>query len=30
MATPDLRFQFLRDEWPELFEPTAKAESLVH
>ena len=30
MATPDSQFEFLRDEWPTLFEPAAKAESLVY
>ena len=30
MATSDSQFQFLRDEWPMLFEPAAKAESLVY
>ncbi|MDZ4347648.1 MAG: DEAD/DEAH box helicase family protein [Candidatus Binatia bacterium] len=30
MATPDSQFQFLSAEWPMLFEPAAKAESLVN
>src|ERR1044071_9825388 len=30
MATSDSQFEFLRGEWPELFEPVAKAESLVY
>ena len=30
MATTDSQFEFLRDEWPMLFEPAAQAESLVY
>ena len=30
MAAPDSQFEFLRDEWPMLFDPAAKAESLVY
>jgi type I restriction enzyme R subunit len=30
MATPDSQFQFLRNEWPMLFDPAVKAESLVY
>ncbi len=30
MATADSQFEFLRDEWPMLFEPAAHAESLVY
>ena len=30
MATPDSQLQFLCNEWPELFDPAAKAESLVY
>jgi len=30
MATADSQFEFLRDEWPMLFEPAAQAESLVY
>jgi len=29
MATPDSQFLFLRAEWPMLFDPAAKAESLI-
>ena len=27
MATPDSQFDFLRGEWPMLFDPAARAES---
>ena len=30
MATPDSQFDFLRGEWPMLFDPAARAESLVY
>jgi type I restriction enzyme, R subunit len=30
MATPDSQFDFLRGEWPMLFDPAAKAESMVY
>jgi Domain of unknown function (DUF4145) len=30
MATPDSQFEFLRGEWPMLFDPAARAESLVY
>ena len=30
MATGDSQFDFLRGEWPMLFEPAVRAESLVY
>jgi type I restriction enzyme, R subunit len=30
MASSDSQFEFLRNEWPTLFDPAAKAESLVY
>ena len=30
MTTSDSQFDFLRDEWPTLLDPAAKAESLVY
>ena len=30
MTTSDSQFEFLRDEWPTLLDPAARAESLVY
>jgi type I restriction enzyme R subunit len=30
MATPNSQFEFLRDEWPMLFDSAAKAEALAY